>query len=237
MSPRNSALLVNEVIPRLRNGVRNIPMVGHEDADELIQDCCLQAARMLESAEKAGHPISAGNASYYALKAARSGRRSFYTGRSDVLHPGCQLDGRAQHDWLDTEIVFESGEVGNLHDVISSQGYQGHESDPAEEASRNMDWESFLNVHSPRHRIVIQALLEGCTMREAGKRCGLKDSAALMLKRRIGADLLEFFGEDVITRLLHGVSPNWESDLRSAREQSISSRERNTFQPHTQPVG
>ena len=52
-------------------------------------------------------------------------------------------------------------------------------------------------------------------MREAGKRCGLKDSAALVLKRRIAADLIEFFGEDVIRRLLDGVSPGWESDLRT----------------------
>ena len=47
-------------------------------------------------------------------------------------------------------------------------------------------------------------------MREAGKRCGLRDSAAMSLKRRIAADLLEFFGEDVIRRLLDGTRPGWE---------------------------
>ena len=236
MSPRNSAMLVNEVVPRLRNGVRNIPKVGHEDDEEIIQDCILQAARMMESAEQAGHPISAGNASYYALKAARSGRRSYYTGRSDVLHPSCQLDGRAQHDWLDTEIVFESSEVGNLHDVISSHGYQGHESDPSEEAARNLDWKAFLARSPERYRIAVDVLLSGGTMREVGQRCGLKDSAALNLKRRIGADLLEFFGEETIGRLLHGVSPNWESDLRMSRERSHDSHA-DSFQPQTQPIG
>jgi len=55
-------------------------------------------------------------------------------------------------------------------------------------------------------------------MRETGKRCGLKDSAALVLKRRIAADLVAFFGEDVIRRLLDGVRPVWDSDLRTARE-------------------
>ena len=55
-------------------------------------------------------------------------------------------------------------------------------------------------------------------MREAGKRCGLKDSAALNLKRRIAADLIAFFGEDIIRRLLDGVRPGWESDLRTVRE-------------------
>ncbi len=58
-------------------------------------------------------------------------------------------------------------------------------------------------------------------MREAGKRCGLKDSAALVLKRRIGQDLIEFFGEDVIRRLLDGTRPGWESDLRMSRERHL----------------
>ncbi len=54
-----------------------------------------------------------------------------------------------------------------------------------------------------------------------GKRCGLKDSAALMLKRRIAADLIEFFGEEVVRRLLDGVRPSWESDLRMSRERHL----------------
>jgi hypothetical protein len=63
----------------------------------------------------------------------------------------------------------------------------------------------------------ILVLVEGNTMREAGKRCGIKDGAASALKKRIAADLIEFFGEDVIRRLLDGVKPGWESDLRTAR--------------------
>ena len=58
-------------------------------------------------------------------------------------------------------------------------------------------------------------------MREAGKRCGLKDSAALNLKRRIAADLIKFFGEDVIRLLIDGTRPGWESDLRTCRERHL----------------
>jgi hypothetical protein len=175
------------------------------------------AARMMDSAEKAGHPVTAGNASYYAAKAARSGRRSHYTGRSDVLSAGCQIDGKARHEWLDDEVELESGESGTLHDVVATYGYRGPEPDPAEEAARNLDWASFLAAHPPRHRTAILVLAEGGTMREAGLRCGLRDSAALCLKRRIAADLIGFFGEDVIRRLLDGVRPGWESDLRTTR--------------------
>jgi len=222
MSPMMSEMLVHEVVPRLRNAARTIPKVGHEDDEEIIQDATLMAARMMDSAEKAGHPITAGNASYYAAKAARSGRRSYCTGRSDVMSPGCQIDGKAKHECLDAEIELEFGDVGSLHDVIAPPGYQGAEPDPAEEAARNLDWEAFLASHPPRHRAAILVLVSGGTMREAGKRCGLKDSAALMLKRRIAADLAAFFGEDVIRRLLDGVKPGWESDLRTARERHAS---------------
>jgi hypothetical protein len=220
-------MLVEEVVPRLRNAARTIPKIGHEDDEEIIQDATLMAARMMDSAERAGHPVTAGNVSYYAAKAARSGRRSYYAGRSDVLSPGCQIDGKARHEWLDDEIEMnmnmdmEFGDVGTLHDVIAPPGYQGQEPDPSEEAARNLDWESFLASHPPRHRIAILVLVEGGTMREAGKRCGLKDSAALLLKRRIAADLIEFFGEDVIRRLLDGVRPGWESDLRAVRDRHV----------------
>ena len=221
MSPMMEEMLVHEVVPRLRNVARTIPKVGHEDDEEIIQDCTLQAARMMDSAEKAGHSITAGNASYYAAKAARSGRRSYYTGRSDVMSPGCQIDGKARHEWLDDEIELEFGDSGTLHDIMAPHGYQGQEPDPAEEAARNLDWEWFLASHPPRHRTAILVLVEGGTMRDAGKRCGLKDSAALNLKRRIAADLIEFFGEDVIRRLLDGVKPGWESDLRMSRARHL----------------
>jgi hypothetical protein len=72
-------MLVNEVVPRLRNAARFIPKLGCEEAEEITQDATLMTARMMDSAETAGHPITAGNASYFAAKAARSGRRSCYT--------------------------------------------------------------------------------------------------------------------------------------------------------------
>lgn len=221
MSPMLDYMLVNEVVPRLRNAARTIPKIGSEDDEEIVQDATLMAARMMDSAEKAGRPFSAGNIAYFAERAARSGRRSYYSGRTDVMSPGCQMDGKARHESLDDDVEFESGETGTLHDVIPPHGYQGQEADPAEEAARNLDWEAFLDSHPPRHRLAILVLVDGGTMREAGKRCGIKDSAALLLKRRIAADLVEFFGEDVIRRLLDGIRPGWESDLRQSRERHL----------------
>ena len=225
-------MLVTEVVPRLRNAARTIPKIGPEDDEEIVQDCTLMAARMMDSAEKVGQKFTAGNMAYYAAKAARSGRRSYYTGRCDAMSPGCQIDGNARYVGLDDEIEFETGETGTLHDVIATYGYQGSEPDPSEEAARNLDWESFLAAHPPRHRIAVTVLVEGGTMREAGQRCRLKDSAAMNLKRRIAADLVEFFGEDVIRRLLDGIRPGWEDDLRMTRERSHTHE--GAFRPQTQ---
>ena len=219
MSPMMEEMLVGEVVPRLRVAARSIPKIGSEDDEEIVQDATLMAARMMDSAEKAGQPFTAGNVAYYAARAARSGRRSYYTGRSDVFSPGCQIDGRARHESLDEEIELESTEVGTLHDVIVP--FNGHESDPAEEAARNIDWAEFLAMHPPRHRRAIQVLVAGGTMREAGKRCGIRDSTAHKLKRRIAADLIGFFGLDVIRRLIGGIAPGWKADLRMVRERHL----------------
>jgi len=217
-------MLVNEVVPRLRATTRSIPKIGCEDHEEIVQDTTLMAARMMDSAEKAGQVFTAGNIAYYTGRAARSGRRSYYTGRCDTMSPGCQIDGRARHESLDAEIAFEAGEsmdVGSLHDIVAQPDYQGQESDPSEEAARNIDWETFLASHPPRHRTVISVLVGGGTMREAGKRCGIRDSAAASLKRRIAGDLIRFFGLDVIRCLLDGNRPGWESDLRMSQERHL----------------
>ena len=224
MSPMMGEMLVKEVMPRLRAAAPSIPKIGCEDNEEIIQDTTLMAARMMDAAEKAGQKFTAGNIAYYAERAARSGRRSYYYGRTDALSPGCQIEGRARHESLDDEIEFENGEfvdVCTLHDIVAPPDYQGHEPDPAEEAARNLDWAEFLAAHPPRHRTAILVLVEGGSMREAGKRCGLRDSAALNLKRKIAADLVEFFGLDVLRRLLDGTRPGWESDLRMSRERHL----------------
>jgi hypothetical protein len=227
-------MLLDEVMPRLRNAARSIPKIGCEDDEEVIQDCALQAARMMVAAEQAGKQYTGGNMAYFATRAARSGRRSYYTGRSDVMSPGCIIDGKAKHEWMDLEIEMEFGDVGTLHDVICPFNSWDQEADPGEQASRNLDWTSFLENSPQRFRVAIDVLASGGTMREAGKELGIGDSGAHALKRKIGAALIEFFGEDVIRRLLDGVRPAWESDLRAVREGVHHSEV--TFQTQPQPV-
>ncbi|WP_338686639.1 hypothetical protein [Haloferula helveola] len=202
MNAELGRMLVDDVIPRLRALAATFPTVGADDEEEMLQDATLQAARLMLSASQKGRTFTAGNIAYFAAKAVRSGRRSHYTGRSDVMSPGCQLDGACRFTYLDQEVEFEEGWTGALHEAIPLSDYLGKGEDPAEEAARNLDWELFLGSHPERHCIAIQALAEGRTMREAGRWCGLKDSGALNLRRKIAEDLVEFFGEEEIRALM-----------------------------------
>ena len=219
MSPQMGDLLVKEVVPRLRAAASSVPAVGSDDKEELLADMTATAALMIDSAEKAGKKFTAGNIAWFASRQARTGRRSTGSSRTDVFGVGTQLDGLARHEALDGPVENEEG--GELHDIIGADA-----SDPAEDAARNLDWEQFIDSHPPRHRVAILVLASGGTMREAGRRCGIGDSAALLLRKRIAADLLEFFGIETIRRLLAGAKPSWESDLRAGRERHLCHAER-----------
>ena len=174
MSPTMGMMLVNDVVPRLRAAAHSVPKVGSDDDEEIAADMTVQAARMMESAEKAGRTFGPGNIAYFATRAARSGRRAGYSGRTDVLCPAAQLDGQVRCDHLDGDPdgrtlgdEFGDGSEG-LHDIV----WQGDAADPAEDAARNLDWAQFLASHPPRYAIAIEVLAGGGTMREAGRRGG-----------------------------------------------------------------
>ena len=224
MSPETGTMLVNEVVPRLRAAAPYVPATGHEDAGEILADMTANAAKMMDSAERAGKKFSPGNIAWYAGRAARAGRRSTGSNRTDVHSPGAQLDGRAHHEPLDAEmpdpLCREADGPHTPHDIVWTCGSAGH-SDPSEEAGRNLDWQQFIAVCPPRQRVAILVLARGGTMREAGRLCGIGDSSALVLRKQLAAALLEFFGSEVIAHLLGGSRPAWEPDLRASREKHL----------------
>lgn len=68
MPPETGALLLHEVVPRIRAAVpRSVRTVGSEDHEELIQDTICMAARLYENAERAGKQVTPGNIAYYAI--------------------------------------------------------------------------------------------------------------------------------------------------------------------------
>ena len=227
MSPELGDLLVCDVLPRLRAAASSVPAVGHEDREELVADMTATAAAMMDSAERAGKSFTAGNIAWFASRAARSGRRSTGSSRSCPLSPGAGLDGTVHLDHLDGDprsgnpaASADPDEPGmtdtGLYDVVWVAGTVP--SDPSEDAARNLDWHDFVATLPRNQRVAVLVLARGGTMREAGRLCGLCDSAACLLRKRVAAALLEFFGSDLIGRMMAGLRPAWEPDLRASRE-------------------
>ena len=67
---------MEQIAPRLRVTSRCLPQVGANAAEELYQDGIAIAAQMLDSAERRGKKVTAGNIAWYAGKQLATGRRS-----------------------------------------------------------------------------------------------------------------------------------------------------------------
>jgi len=139
------------------------------------------------------------------------------------MSPGAQLDGLVRHEHLDAEFALgdESFDGPDTpHEIVWADGCASC-TDPSEEAGRNLDWLAFIAGRPRSQRVAILVLARGGTMREAGKRCGIGDSAALLLRKRLASEIIAFFGEEVIAHLLGGSRPAWEPDLRASREKHL----------------
>ncbi len=79
MSSHADKMLTDEIVPRLRNTIpHQVAFVGAEDAEEVLQDATLMAARILARAHAKGKTVTAGNVTYYALLHVR-GPRNFFS--------------------------------------------------------------------------------------------------------------------------------------------------------------
>ena len=128
MSPQMEEMLVNDVVPRLRAAARSIQKVGHEDDEEIVQDCTLMAARTMDSAEKAGQKFGGGNIAYYVTRAAR--REVVPKNGASVL--AMEPEGFGGYSHPETNETKEKNtqcRVQGENRLGSPQGRQDHQSD------------------------------------------------------------------------------------------------------------
>ena len=105
MSPAAQRLFMTEIAPILMTTVpRVITPIGSEDHDELVQDALAEACRATDTLERRGKSILPSSVAHYTLQRLKSGRRSTSGGRTDVLHPACQLDGKSALLFLDAPV-------------------------------------------------------------------------------------------------------------------------------------
>lgn len=221
MSPQAGWLLQEQIIPRLRTSIpKTVRCVGAEDAEELVQDATVMAARLLMNAEKAGKQVTAGNIVHYTGLHMRSGRRSTGTQTVDVLGTAAQLNGSSRtHSLHEVVAQVEGEEIFELHDILSTD----HE-DPSIQAARKMDWDSFVSGLSKVEIIIVEFLCAGKTMQQMARKARLSVSTIQYHRNRIAGKILEFFGADIlkqITRL-----PHWKINLDAEREMVLCRHER-----------
>ena len=149
---------MDQIEPRLRAIVPYIRPVGAEDAEELLQDSLLVAAKMLHDLEERGKEVTPGNVAYYTILHMKSGRRSYSAGRTDVMGSGTQLDGLSSVLSVEEAagVDFETGEEIALGDMLA-----GNADDPAMAAGRFVDWSEFLDTHNPRYEAMVCDFAQG----------------------------------------------------------------------------
>ena len=203
----------------MRASTRKLNKVGADDHEELFADGIAIAAGMLDSAERDGKTVTAGNVAHFATKHLAVGRRSTWGGRTDALCPAAQLDGNSRPTSMQAEVGVdpETGEAAYVADFVAC----GAE-DPAQAAARNLDWASFMRGLDDLSRKMLTAFADGETMRSLKAEANVCDSTMSARKRKLAAAVLEHFGADCLADA--GRLPKWATDIAAQREREACRR-------------
>lgn len=225
MSPSAGMMLVQQIQPLILAAVGRgaVPLVGTEDTEELAQDTLAIAAAMLDSAEAAERPYTASTVAFYALQAAKGGRRSTYTGRSDVLCPAAGLDGSVQALSLDKPVAIGADvedEAATLHDVLPVR-----REGPDQEAGRRIDWEEVCLVLNDRQSVVLRDAACGIGPSRTAEDLAVSRPRLTQLRRQIAKRVSDTWGATDPFADVTAV-PGWQRHLSVAREQWACRAER-----------
>ena len=215
-------MLIQEVAPRLRHIIPNaVKPVGAEDAEELVQDALVVAAQMLHDLEARGKEVTPGNVCYYVTLHMKSGRRSYSSGRTDAMSPGGQLDGNSSVLSFEEPagIDPETGEEIPLGDMLA-----GNSDDPSMSASRNVDWEDFLDTHDPKYAGIVCDLASGGNAMETARQSRQSYFTVRQLKSRLEADLRDYMGAQAIADSAR--IPAWRGNIMADHERAACRADR-----------
>ena len=215
MSPKAGEMLMNSIIPIITAVIARgaVKSVGAEDQEELTADTVATAARMLHNVEASGRPFTASTVAYYALLQAKTGRRSTSGSRTDVLSPGCQLEGRCDVVSMDAQLgdPVDGEEPMSFHDVIADR-----REDPAVAAARHMAWDGLLDRTGERERELLRMTAEGHSMSDIADHLGVSRPRITQMKREIAGTVVDCFGDQVLAEIEK--DPEWRRGLRVVSE-------------------
>jgi DNA-directed RNA polymerase specialized sigma24 family protein len=204
MSPAAQELFMSQIAPILMAAVPRVVIpVGAEDADELVQDALVAACEAVHRLEKRGKQIIPKSVAYYTIQRLKTGRRSTGAGRTDVMSPGCQLDGNSSISSLDEPVhVSDDNEDLLLGDVLA-----GRKDDPAQVAVRNSDWREFMTMLDGRQQYIVRATAEGESYMGQAAHLRVTPSAITQRRHTIARRAREFWGDEVLADA--GMLPLW----------------------------
>jgi hypothetical protein len=215
-------LLLREVQPRLKSGIaRSIPQIGTDDPAEQLQDGMVIAPHLLQSAERAGKKVRAGNVSYYTLKALRVGRRSTGFRKTDPLHLAAQLSGRCHVHSLDERLAAPQpgDEPLTIAELLASK-----QDDPSTKAARQLDWNELVQELDDVAKETLKALANGYELTLLVPRLARSRSALQSDKSELAKLIRARLGEDILLQIHE--RPEWQNNLLAMRGRLACWRER-----------
>lgn len=216
MSSHADTILTDEIIPRLRHLIpHHVSFVGAEDAEELLQDATLLAARTLASARAKGKQVTPGNVAYYTMLHLRCGRRSHSAGRSDVMGTRTQIVGNSRVTSLAAPIPAEEQSLDDpmtIGDVLASDA-----EDPAETAARNLDWQALIATLDEKALAVLHCMADDVRLQEVATRKGVSRSTVQSGRNQLTELVRTFMGADVLHLIQQ--TPRWRESLTAMPEQ------------------
>ena len=216
MSSHADTVLIDEIVPRLRHMIpHHVSFVGAEDAEEVLQDATLMAARLLARARANGKQVTAGNISYYTMLHVRCGRRSHSAGRSDVMGTRTQIVGNSRVSSMEAPVASDDASPEDpltLGDVLASDA-----EDPSETAARNLDWQALVASLDERALAVLHCMADETRLQEVATRKGVSRSTVQSWRNQLTELVRTFMGHDVLHMIQR--TPRWRENLTTLREQ------------------
>jgi len=191
--------------------MRSIKPVGCEDHQEIVQDATAMAADMLDSSERKGKELFPKSVAYYAVQAAKSGRRSTYAGRSDAFSSAAHKDGRAVLVSMDEPLDIGNDEETTLGDMLADK----HD-DPATLGARNMDWDELMGKLDDRSVDIVNGIAQGMMNTEVAKTLKISAPRVCQIKRKIAGQINEEWGEGIATQVAE--YPAWRRVRENNRQ-------------------
>ena len=225
MSSHADTVLIDEIVPRLRNTIpHQVSFVGAEDAEEVLQDATLMAARLLASARAKGKQVTPGNIAYYTMLHIRSGRRSHSASASDAMGTRTQIVGNSRVSSMEAPVASDDASPEDpltLGDVLASDA-----EDPSETAARNLDWRALLATLDERTLAVLHSMADEVRLQEVATRHGVCRTTVQGWRNQLTELVRTFMGADVL-RLIQR-TPRWRENLFALREQMACRLDRRT---------